>query len=48
MTTDATCLYTGGLMLLIIEQMPSIMKQQTGLPSGVTMGLLVATSQFLL
>ena len=38
MTTDATCLYTGGLMLLIIEQMPSIMKQQTGLPSGVTMG----------
>jgi len=37
-TTDATCLCTGALMLLIIEQMPSMVQQQAGLPRYATVG----------
>eukprot|EP00435_Cladocopium_sp_Y103_P049498 s569_g14.t4 len=39
-TTDATCLCTGALMLLIIEQMPSMVQQQTGLPRYATVGFM--------
>lgn len=39
-TTDATCLCTGALMLLIIEQMPSMVQQQAGLPRYATVGFM--------
>eukprot|EP00438_Fugacium_kawagutii_P023469 Skav220965 [mRNA] locus=scaffold1928:297729:302167:+ [translate_table: standard] len=37
LTTDATCLYTGALILLIIEEMPRMVQKQTGLPWYATM-----------